>query len=477
MSVGELGNSGPGTVAKPADWATAARARRAHKRRSADGGAVGEHERLRHTRRAAPLPQPGDRANLDDDTAGRDARRHARYEIAETLQRYHWARYGPRKDPTTGEWSNAPRPATCGTAFGQGVALSVAAVDDTGAPLPADEDPKGKGRRAQITGVETCGNPNVCLKCGAKIRGRRAVDIGRVLRTHIKGGGHAYFLTLTFSHERSERAANVIDDALNAWSKMLQAGGWRRMKQATGITAFIRVTEITHGNNGWHPHHHVALLTNRPIHFDDVDGGHLEQVRCQVGRLWDNQVNKLDRQVHPVIGVTLVPIRDDNGIGAYVSKIELELVRSDLKVGRNTGSRSHWQVGAAAAEHGDPTDIALWHDFFQSVVTDNKRRRYFSTTPGLWKTYGIEELTDDEIASQQLEATPLVEIDRRVYTDAIRSERPVLAELRALAESGAPPELLTIVLGRRLGQTLELLDLGPGQAPVIRSTTPTRSTQ
>ena len=105
-----LGNDGIGMVASRDRWVSEAEARAAHKRRCTNGGATGEHERLHQIRPLAPLPRPGDRAHLDDEARERDARRHARYEIAESLQRYHRARYGPRKDA---ESKDRPRTDVC----------------------------------------------------------------------------------------------------------------------------------------------------------------------------------------------------------------------------------------------------------------------------------------------------------------------------------------------------------------------------
>ena len=466
-----LGKDGTAKVAGTgacSGWQEQAAGRKAHKRRHTHRGATAETRRAAgHVRACAPLPRPGDRAHVDDATRDKEAKRVVRMEAAEHLQVCNWRWYGPRKDPVTGLWPQRHRIGSCGRPLGRAVSLTVAAIDDTGRPLTTGTDPSGAARRAQFNGVETCGNANACLRCGAKIRRRRAVDIGRVLRAHLAGGGHAVFLTFTFSHAAHEEAGQVIDDAMTAWTKMLQARRWRRMKTTMGVVGFIRTTEITHSDaNGWHPHHHVALLTSQPLTHDDYDGGTLEAFRAELDHLWANQVVKLDRQVHPEIGVTAVPVRDDQGIGAYVSKIELELVRSDLKTGRRQGSRSHWQIGVNAAQARDGRDIALWHGFVKATALD-RSHRYFSTSNGFWKQFGIKERTDEEIAAEQLEATPLVDIDRHIYAMAAKADRAVLTEIRGLAESGAGPELLATVLSRCLGIDLEVVDGKDGDLPVI----------
>jgi hypothetical protein len=87
-----------------------------------------------------------------------------------------------------------------------------------------------------------------------------------------------------------------------------------------------------------------------------------EEMRQDILPSRRHQVERLGRTVDEEAGVTVVPIRDDAGIGAYVSKIALEVTRSDTKRGR-TGNRSHVQVAVDAARDGDPADRMLWREF------------------------------------------------------------------------------------------------------------------
>jgi hypothetical protein len=235
---------------------------------------------------------------------------------------------------------------------------------------------------------------------------------------------------------------------MTAWGKMTNTRRWRKLRKTLGVTGVIRTTKVTHSEaNGWHPHHHVALLVNQQLEHDDYNGGPLEQVRRDIDGQWAHQVDRLDRYVHPDIGVTLIPIRDDHGIGAYVSKIEYELVRSDHKRGRNT-SRSSWQIGIDAATSGHPRDIALWREFVEA----SRRHRYLSTTPGLWDHYDVDNNNDQDIADETPdEFTPTIFLDQDLYTAAAKADREPLAELRGLLESRATPTVIAAVLTRRTG--------------------------
>lgn len=307
----------------------------------------------------------------------------------------------------------------------------------------------GDGHRGVFNGIETCSSATACFRCGAKIRAEYAANIGHVIRTHLANGGHALLLTLTFSHEHGEAAGQSLDDALTAWSNMVATRNWKALMRWLGLEGWIRSTETTHSEaNGFHPHHHVPILVNRSLGYLDDHPEELEAMRRELDAAWFAAVSALGRDVHPDIGVDLVPIRDEEGIGDYVSKIEFEVARGDIKHGRS-GSRSTWQIAVDAAD-GCERSAALWAEYVQAV----KGRRWISTSRGLWQAFGINVRSDEEIAEETPdEVEPLALVDAEVYRAAAKQNgRQVLAEIRHLAEANASALVLAVVLSRRLGR-------------------------
>jgi hypothetical protein len=287
------------------------------------------------------------------------------------------------------------------------------------------------------------------MKCGRKVRAEKAENIGLVIRTHLDRGGSALFLTLTFAHSLVDSADESLDDALTAWSTMVATRRWKKLMAWLGDRGWIRATETTHtSSNGYHPHHHVCLLTDRAVGHDEHDPLELEDLRQEIYDCWSLALDKLDREAHhSSVGVDLVPVRDDEGIGAYVSKIEFEIARGDLKRGRS-GSRSMWQVGLDAAD-GCSRSMAVWADYVRAA----KGRRWLSTSQGLWAEFGIDARSDEEIAEDQPDdSAPVVFVDADVYNEAVKSEAPVLTEIRHLVEANARTVVLAVVLTRRLGR-------------------------
>jgi hypothetical protein len=252
-------------------------------------------------------------------------------------------------------------------------------------------------------------------------------------------------MSLTFSHSIDDPADEVIDDALKAWTRF-NSGRFKTIKDRWGIVDFIRVIETTHSwINGLHPHHHVALLTDRPIGQDPDDPDELLDFQADLYQAWSAALAAVGREAHHEIGVDVVPVRDEEGIGAYISKVELELTRGDLKRGRGE-SRSMWQVGLDAAD-GCQRSAAVWGDYVRAI----RSRRWISTSEGLWERYGINDRSDEEIAEDigdEFDEVALMESD--VYRTALKTNEPVLTEVRHLVEANAPVVVLALVLSRRL---------------------------
>ena len=367
--------------------------------------------------------------------------RRARDRAQEDLQGLNRRLFGARvevDDDGEETWTQEHRCGSCGVPLGERVAIGRGTSRDG-------------TQRGLFRGVETCGSANVCLRCASKIRAEKAEHSGLVLRAHREAGGHAVLVTLTFSHSIDDQADEVIDDALKAWSGF-NSGRFKTIKNRWGIVDFIRVIETTHSwVNGLHPHHHVALLTDRPIGQDPDDPHELLDFQADLYQAWSAALETLGREAHYEIGVDVEPVRDEEGVGSYISKIELELTRGDLKRGRGE-SRSMWQVGLDAAD-GCQRSAAVWADYVRAI----RARRWISTSEGLWERFGINDRTDDEIAEDtgdEFEEVALIDSD--VYRAALKADGPVLTEVRHLVEANAPVVVLALVLSRRLKRQVEI---------------------
>jgi hypothetical protein len=320
-------------------------------------------------------------------------------------------------------------------------------------------------KTAVLGGVETCGNALFCPHCTPKVQAERADNVTTVLRKHLAGGGGALFLSLTASHAFTDSLESSLDAVMKSWRSLTGHRRWKGtngLKQRWQVTGFIKVLEITHGVHGWHPHLHVVVLTTQPVippPAPDADQGEWEdaaelvdEIRDDLTDLWGRLVAGHGRKIVDGVGVDVQPIRDESGIGAYVSKVAMETTRSDLKTGKRD-NRSHWQVGLDAAA-GDTQSMALWRELVETL----HGRRTMSTSKRLWERYGISVRTDDEIAEDQGDKlTEVALIDADLIRRANHAGAHVINELKDLATQGASPELLATVLGRRIGEAVEVV--------------------
>ena len=182
----------------------------------------------------------------------------------------------------------------------------------------------------------------------------------------------------------------------------------------------IRSDEVTHGDNGWHPHIHVLFFFDRP----DLTEDELDEFRARIGKRWGDNIQKaLGREIHGIYGVDARPVRDINGVGDYVSKIHFEMVRGDLKTRRQDetkgGSRTPWQVGIDGVHTGDAHDIARWREY----ATAMKGQKVLGVSKAIRDRHGVApttEQSDEELAAQAQDADDVVAVSNEVHGTARR---------------------------------------------------------
>ena len=135
-------------------------------------------------------------------------------------------------------------------------------------------DPLQGGRDGQARFATGTCSRRACrraVRCGRARRARSrsgssgALEIALAIVVHLARGGGVLFMTFTMSHERGEELADVWDILTDGWSYMTSGEQWQAIKERFGIVGWIKSTEVTHGRNGWHPHLHVLVFTERPL--------------------------------------------------------------------------------------------------------------------------------------------------------------------------------------------------------------------
>ncbi len=297
-------------------------------------------------------------------------------------------------------------------------------------PITSNIAFKRTGGTVHASGLMQCGSVHACPPCAAKIRYRKAEEIDQQAKQHLEAGGGLVFLTVTLPHDLSDRLDRLWGVVAKAWSSIITGKQYygndkeQGAQERFGIIGFIRAFDLTHGENGWHPHLHILIFLEKPVNELDDE---FWELTSWFRHRWTVRIkNLLGRDVHREIGVQTQSVKNASGVGTYVSKVNLELARSDLKKGRAYGSRSPFQILEDAIDNDLPSDRGLWVEY----VKASKGRRVITTSKNVAALYPLgDELTDEEIANEEQEGQTELLIDRSIWTYLLANHQHVINQL------------------------------------------------
>lgn len=292
---------------------------------------------------------------------------------------------------------------------------------------------------AHYGNLMTCGYVWSCPICAPKVAARRAVEVEQAVSAHHQAGGRVLFLTLTLPHYAHDDLVQLLPDYTGALSSFWSRRGVKDALRAVGFAGSIRALEVTHGENGWHPHTHYLLFVK------DLGVGEQATLEACLRSTWERVVSsRLDRYV-TAHGLSLVKVgggSEDGGtdedaqqLAGYVTKwgASEELTRGHIKKGRR-GGRTPFALLYDYATSDDKRAGALFVEFVRAF----HGRRQLSWSKGLRsKLLGSEvEASDQELAERVEEEAVLLgtlTLDqwRRVLAGPRRDTRGLLLEVAA----------------------------------------------
>ena len=252
---------------------------------------------------------------------------------------------------------------------------------------------------AGFGGLETCGRIWLCPVCSAKIRVRRGDQIAEACARHLDNEGAAcWFITVTLPHEKGDALRDSFNALNEAWRYVKTGRAYQVDKKRFGILGDIRAVEVTHGENGWHPHAHILVFTSRQLEFDEMCAW-----AARLDARWAQGLAKVGwPQGKPGVRFTMVPVTKGKGVAAYVAKVQEkglgnEIARADMKDARE-GNRTPFSILADFGNGALADDLELWWEY-EAATAGRSAIRW---SPGLWAKLMPDEddLTDEEIAAE-----------------------------------------------------------------------------
>lgn len=251
---------------------------------------------------------------------------------------------------------------------------------------------------AHFGGLQICKSVWHCPVCSAKISEKRREDLTAGLRAwseqYTAENRRVLLVTFTLQHERSDDLS-VVFGALRAARRLLVSG---RKAQAFnfeyGVVGHVRSLELTHGQNGWHPHLHVLMFFDREVPIATFE----QAIKAR----WSECVQARGRYASWEHGCD---VRfSDADIADYVAKWGYEpkwtpaheMAKSGSKIGRR-GGNTPMQLLSDYLD-GDQRAGRLWLQY----AVNFKGERQLCWSKGLRQLLGLAvEKSDEELAVEQ----------------------------------------------------------------------------
>lgn len=244
--------------------------------------------------------------------------------------------------------------------------------------------------RAFYGGLEVCANVWACPVCAAKISERRREELKRAIEEAKRQGLHVSMLTLTAPHYKSDDLAGLLDKMTSAQTKLWKDKAGKRLIETYGIVGRIRAFEVTYGENGFHPHFHILLFTERFFEPSSMSEAFY--------RVWKHCcVSKGLGEPSLKHGVR-VDVADE-AIGDYVAKWGLDSEMTKGHVKRSKTGYSMTDLLRAYLYTNDKQFSNLWLVYAKAF----KGKRQLVWTNGLKSRLLVEEQSDEELATAQVE--------------------------------------------------------------------------
>lgn len=282
--------------------------------------------------------------------------------------------------------------------------------------------------------VVKCHSVWTCPVCSSKISLERAQELGLLIDSCLSSGEYVSMLTLTFPHSIQDDPGVILPQMLQAKRLMQKRKPWQRFSKEFGLVGDVRCLEVTHGQNGWHPHFHLLLFTKNKLMIDYLQSLFLAmwQDACETVGL--PQPSK-KHGIH--LNICSKSIKD------YVTKFgfDCEMSMGQTKSGRDK-NRAPFQLLADYHE-GDKQAGALFVKFAHAF----KGRQQLKYSKGLKAYYALpESLTDQEINEQPEDTKVIQRIDRDCWSYICKTKKRAVYLSNLLDEINAGRSIPYLVI-------------------------------
>lgn len=287
--------------------------------------------------------------------------------------------------------------------------------------------------KAHYGNVIRCGSVWVCPVCAKKITEHRRSELKNINSMWKKGitlyspeklpenfigapvhhstevKGFTYLLTLTSPHYAYQNLSLLRERMRDA--KELFFGGKKNaslFQKQLGKIFHVTNLEVTYGQNGWHPHNHILIFSDKYLSIQEFT-----KIKILLADHWANCLSKVGiRKLKGDEKYIACDLSDGTYAEQYVSKwgIESEMTKGHLKQGRESSITPFDLL--RLSENDDLIFDKKPSDLFREFANAFKGARQLYFSRGLKRAFSIQEKDDDQVMSETLdEAIFLRDVD------------------------------------------------------------------
>lgn len=306
--------------------------------------------------------------------------------------------------------------------------------------LPAVEimhSPRNK--TAYYRNLAQCSSVWCCPVCAARITAQRQKELTEVLAAALQQGLTPVMITYTLRHNVGHKLDDLLSGLLEAFRAFKSGREFQRIRDEFGWVGSVRTLEVTHGDNGWHPHIHELVFLELPAGVDPAPG-----LRSWVTDRWLRVLAKQGFDASWAYGVDVKTA--NSAIAEYVAKygheplydrpwgVESEISRAPVKVASHDGRTAFKLLEDFGM--GDKQAGALFIEY-ASVF---KGRNQLVWSRGLRDRLKLPDVLDDDaLPIDQPEAWVLAYLTKAEWAVILKNDER--GKLLVVASAGDPGKL------------------------------------
>lgn len=230
--------------------------------------------------------------------------------------------------------------------------------------------------------------------------------------------GYTYLLTLTNSHNASHSLKGLLDGQKKALKRFFEGRKGRDLFANLSKRYHITNYENTYGQNGWHPHHHILIFSDK-----DLSIAQFSKIENELAQFWVHCCIKSNLPAPSIEhGLTLC---DGTYADQYIGKwgIEHEMTKGHIKQGKDGGLTPFdlLDMSAQGLDVHGKSPAKLFKEYSEAF----HGKPQLAWSRGLKDLFGLRDKSDDQIIDEATQEAVQVDVIQDMAFDLLNKYKKI----------------------------------------------------